>query len=285
MKKAILVIILSLILSITVWGAETRDGFTYEIDELNGLIITGCSITDARIEIPAKIGARYVKSISDTAFENCPNVQYIFIPAFVKTIDENTFNNLDNLKAIYVNSANKYYSNDKFGVLYNKHMTTLIQYPPGNESQIFTLPENIYIILPNALNYCPFLNGIRVPKINKFFSTDENNVLFNKNQTELIRYPMGKTDTVYTIPESVTDISIGAFANCNNLEQIQTDSPEFVSLSGVLFSADMETLIKYPAAKSGDTYTVPEGVKYIAERAFEDNKHLKKITMPESLIP
>ncbi|MCL2517065.1 MAG: leucine-rich repeat domain-containing protein [Oscillospiraceae bacterium] len=281
MRRLTIILVLSLLLSINIFSAETRGNFTCEFDNLNGVIITGCSIDDIRIEIPEKIGVRYVRGISETAFENCTNVQYIFIPAFVNHIDETTFNNLHKLKAVFVEKTNKWYANDAYGALYNKRMTTLIQYPAANDSKIFLLPDTVHTILSHALDYTPSLSVFRVAKSSKFFSVDENNVLFNKDKTKLIRVPMGKTE--YTIPSGVVEIGISAFANCDNLEQIKTDSDAFVSVKGVLYNADMTTLGKYPAAMKGDTFVVPDGVILIAERAFENNKYLTKVTMPESL--
>ncbi len=45
-------------------------------------------------------------------------------------------------------------------------------------------------------------------------------VLFNKNKTELIQYPVGKSEKIYNIPESVTNINIHAFSSCKTLEKI-----------------------------------------------------------------
>ncbi|HHZ03050.1 MAG TPA: hypothetical protein GX396_08995 [Tissierellia bacterium] len=51
------------------------------------------------------------------------------------------------------------------------------------------------------------------------------------------------------------------------LDEIYVDrqNPYFTSLDGVLFSKDMKTLIRYPGYRTGNSYTVPEGVEKIKE--------------------
>ena len=52
------------------------------------------------------------------------------------------------------------------------------------------------------------------------------------------------------------------------------ENPRYTSQNGVIFSADMTMLVRYPVAKSGDgdttTYTVPVSVTEIAAYAFQD---------------
>ena len=76
-----------------------------------------------------------------------------------------------------------------------------------------------------------------------------NGVLFNKDKTELIRYPEGKTDTSYAIPNSVTSIDYDAFCGCSSLTSI----------------------------------TIPNGVTSIGGSAFEDCSSLTSITIPNSV--
>lgn len=69
------------------------------------------------------------------------------------------------------------------------------------------------------------------------------------------------------------------------LDEINVDiqNPYFTSLDGVLFSKDMKTLIRFPGYKTGNCYTVPEGVEKIKEGAF-DNSFIRNLILPHSLI-
>jgi hypothetical protein len=55
---------------------------------------------------------------------------------------------------------------------------------------------------------------------NEYYSSDENGVLFNKNQTELIQYPFAHSRTSYTIPSTVITISSNAFKSSSKLTSI-----------------------------------------------------------------
>jgi hypothetical protein len=55
-------------------------------------------------------------------------------------------------------------------------------------------------------------------------------------------------------------------------------------VDGVTFSADGKTLIKYPNDKVDEEYVVPEGTEIIMSYAIDMNEHLRKITLPSSLM-
>ncbi|MDE7361606.1 MAG: leucine-rich repeat domain-containing protein [Oscillospiraceae bacterium] len=176
--------------------------------------------------------------------------------------------------------------------------------------------------------YC-FLSEITVDEDNQFFSS-EKGVLFNKEKTELIKYPADKRDTSYSIPstvikvgdycfagaywiesvvipDSVKQLGGGAFEDCSNLIEINIPSsveeihtmfvyqsgvscinvdpknPHFRSVDGVLFTADLKTLISYPPMNAAEEYSVPDGTECILFDAFARSKNLKKVTIPHSV--
>lgn len=72
------------------------------------------------------------------------------------------------------------------------------------------------------------------------------------------------------IPVNITNIQSGAFAGLSNLEWIEADAanPAYVTVDGVLYTADGTVLLAFPAAWTG-TFQVPESVKSFAESAFD----------------
>lgn len=48
----------------------------------------------------------------------------------------------------------------------------------------------------------------------------KNGVLFNKEQTELVFYPMGKKEGAYLMPEGVREIASQAFYGCEHLKHV-----------------------------------------------------------------
>ena len=80
-----------------------------------------------------------------------------------------------------------------------------------------TIPSSVTSISAKAFNYDPNL----IYKYNTEFVVEDDNsdyssqdgVLFNKDKTELVRFPVGRTGE-YTIPDTVTTIGANAFSSC-----------------------------------------------------------------------
>ena len=72
------------------------------------------------------------------------------------------------------------------------------------------------------------------------------------------------------IPVNITNIQSGAFAGLSNLGWIEADAanPAYVTVDGVLYTADGTVLLAFPAAWTG-AFQVPESVKSFAESAFD----------------
>ena len=72
------------------------------------------------------------------------------------------------------------------------------------------------------------------------------------------------------IPSNITNIQPGAFVGLSNLGWIEADAanPAYVTVDGVLYTADGTVLLAFPAAWTG-TFQVPESVKSFAESAFD----------------
>jgi PKD repeat protein len=73
------------------------------------------------------------------------------------------------------------------------------------------------------------------------------------------------------IPSSVTNIGVGVFYACTGLTAIIVDAynPVYVSLAGVLFDKNRNTLIQCPVGETG-TYLIPDSVTNIGFGAFVD---------------
>ena len=90
--------------------------------------------------------------------------------------------------------------------------------------------------------------------------------------------------TTVTIPSSVSDIANDAFQNCTALTSFTVDAlnPFYSSEGGVIFNKSKTKLIRYPAAKSG-SYTIPNSVTSIRNRAFLECKKLTSVSIPASV--
>jgi hypothetical protein len=91
--------------------------------------------------------------------------------------------------------------------------------------------------------------------------------------------------TSLTIPASVLTITNPLYY-VKELVSIYVDSASttFKAIDGVLFDYAGTTLISYPASKPGSTYEIPNSVTDIGIYAFESNKFLTSITIPDGVV-
>ena len=88
-----------------------------------------------------------------------------------------------------------------------------------------------------------------------------------------------------TIPSGVTSIGMQVFDYCINLTSITVEnaSNHYTSENGVLFDKDKNTLICYPAGKTG-AYVIPGSITSIEDYAFNYCANLTSIIIPGSVI-
>lgn len=79
-----------------------------------------------------------------------------------------------------------------------------------------TISDSVESVIASAFYGCTGLTTIDVENGNGFYSS-ENGVLFTAKKLMLVKYPLGKTSTQYTIPSSVTSIGTEAFYDCSTI--------------------------------------------------------------------
>jgi hypothetical protein len=124
----------------------------------------------------------------------------------------------------------------------------------------------------NAFNSCYSLTTISVDTTNSKYSSDHG-VLYNKDKTELIFCPRGKSGE-YIIPSSVTEIGDRAFSGCESLTNITI--PNSVTSIGSYGNA-------FSSCSSLTNITIPNGVTKIGDNDFSYCKSLISVTIPNSV--
>lgn len=139
----------------------------------------------------------------------------------------------------------------------------------GTSIESLVLPDSITYIGGGAFSCCLDLKSINIPqgvkniKGNTFFQCALENI---------------------DIHDKIEKIEIDAFEECISIKSINVDAGNkyYSSVDGILFNKEQTELLRYPSAKEDKAYTVPDGVEYIGEDAFEFTA-LENVTLPESL--
>ena len=233
-----------------------------------------------------------VKEIKDDAFSWCSELRSIHLPAGLVTLGNTVFYYCQNLQQITVDADNANYCAVD-GVLYTKDMTTLLLYPAAKEGASFAVPSTVTIIgnaaFANNRNLTEVILQEGVVNIGaQAFQDCRNlrNVVLPSTLTA-ISYNAFRSCAIstITIPARVSKISNGIFAGCENLTEILVEqgSVSYCSVDGVWYTADMTTLLTYPAGKSAASFAIPEGVNSLYVESFNGCQYLQEVIFPASL--
>lgn len=152
-----------------------------------------------------------VKSIGGWAFECCDKLTEMTIPDSVMRIGESAFYRCRRLAEV-------------------------------------TIPDSVTCIGYHVFYGCDSLVSINVSKKNECYQSMDGN-LYSKDGKTLIKYMKGKTNTSFSIPDSVKSISNDAFFRCSKLTSV----------------------------------TIPDSVTRIGKDAFYDCWNLESVTIPNSV--
>jgi hypothetical protein len=145
-----------------------------------------------------------------------------------------------------------------------------------------------YTGLSNAISIPSNINGLTVTGIGSaaFFNLSLTSVTMPETVTSIGSDAFGRNAlTSVTIPASVTNIDNAPFFRCLSLAAInvETGNPFYTNVEGALIGPNLTTVVQYPPAESGGSYTVPNGVVSIGTNAFAYCSNLTSVAFPSSL--
>ncbi len=278
----------------------TSEGYKYQIYNNDTIAIVGCTLTTPEIYIPTTINGHTVVTIERLAFYKMDNLKSITLPDTITKIGDNAFLNCKSLVSINIPS----------GVT---EIGTAAFY--GCESlKSFTVPAKVKNIGLTSFERCLSLENIYVDSANQYY-TDINGVLYSKDLKTLYQYPAGKVGSSYVIPNTVTAVTEGAFAN-NTLKSVTIpDSVTTIGKDAFGWSTLEEIVIPDSVTEIGnwafcgctqlksaklskntlvlpnllfyntalESLKIPEGVTTINKKAFS-NTNLKSAIVPKSVV-
>ena len=252
----------------------------------------------------------FVKTIGEYAFYRNVNIVSIVIPDSVKTIEQLAFYYCKNLSSAVMptsitiaKSAFEGAGLTEFSV--PNDAITLESIKGMENLNEITIPASVTTIniTDDYLGYAPStvndfstlhnLEKINVDENNPYF-TSVDGVLYSKDMTRLIAYPINKAGETYTLPETVKEICGGSFENNKNLSEVvipngataigvdtfkdsnikKIDIPESVAEIGMQAFSGCEQL---------EEVVLSGKISQLKESTFYGCKNLKTITLPDTL--
>lgn len=249
--------------------AELSDALT----DLGQSAFYQCSVLEA-IHLPEKI-----KSIPNSCFAYCTALREITWPSALETIEAQAFYGSQNMPELILPETVIAIGDMAF--YYWNQITTV------------TLPASVKTLGSYVFDGCDALTEICVADDNTAYC-DMDGVLFDHEKTTLIKYPSGKKDSAYTVPDGVAILEgwsfIGATAlkqiDLNDVTQIGEEAFYFcTALEQITLPMTLETLEQatFAYCSSLSEIVIPETVTEIGAYCFASCSALKSLAIPAAV--
>lgn len=197
-----------------------------------------------------------VAKIPDRMFQGCTVLTSIKLPQSLKSIGNEMFADCISLTSIMLPDSLVFLAGNAF-------------------SNCASLPElSLPASVVGGLGFTTFCSGCK--KLTKLIVAEENaayssldGVLYNKDKSIILRYPCGNPASLFSFPNTIAEVGVGAFESCSYLSSVtMTENLRIVKNSA----------FKNCTALTG--VTIPSLVTEIGSYAFENCNHLRNINLP-----
>ncbi len=207
--------------------SSTTD-YDYEIE--NGAVkITSHQYDpeETQIIVPEQIAGKPVEVLDMDAFYQHINTVDIVLPQNLKAINGSPFYRCYSLKEILI-------------------------------------PSSVQQMDANPFFRCSSLTNITVDLSNAYYS-DSDGVLFDKEKTQIIAYPEGKTDEAYTVPKTVKKLNIDSFGYHAKFKElvILSNVTDFPDGNMFVFSDDITLIVE--SGSAAEQYAKDNSINYITQ--------------------
>ncbi|WP_309399239.1 leucine-rich repeat domain-containing protein [Cerasicoccus maritimus] len=176
-----------------------------------------------------------LEEIGEWAFANCSQLDSINLPASLTLIDEYAFHSCSSLTSLALPDATLQI---EYGAFIFSGLTSI------------HIPASVNQLAGGVFSNCHSLTSITVAEESTYFTAIDN-VLYDKQVTRLINYPIADPATSFDVPPTVTTIASWSFVDCSQLQ----------------------------------TINLPEGLLDIEHDAFAmSNAGISSITLPSTLL-
>ena len=208
-------------------------------------------------------------TLASGIFSDCTALEHIAIPNGITTISQLAFAGCSNLKSVNIPDSVTAIGERAFS-----DCTSLPSISIPDSVTTFFINNDGWIaddISHSPFSNCTSMTEIRVDANNPAYMAVDG-ILYNKERTILISYPAGKSESTFTVPGSVSDISWLAFSGASNLTQVVL--PEGITEVGFYTFQNCTSL---------RSIIIPEGVTVLSFNAFKNCTSLESITIPKSV--
>lgn len=236
---------------------------------------------DENVVIPASLHGRTVASLAEDVFYFDHFLLTVTIPDCVTSVPCGAFIECTSLSAFIVSPDHPVYAAID-GVLFSREDKQLLRYPRGRAAEVYSVPQGIELIGPDAFADAAGLTSVILPDS---VTSIGGNAFY------------GCTDLVSVVlPEGLLSIGDNAFCECSALQSITLpDSLIFIgsyafmncaSLTSIVIPGSIPVLQDYAFCHclALESVVIGEGVSTIGKYAFWDCPSLQSITLPDSLL-